>query len=351
MQKTLDFLCDDLQALRACSEVCRAWLPSSRYHLWRMRTLYLGRGGDYRPIRLLSDPLSTLVPVVRRVGIGDIWKPSHVLHLVQVIARCRSVLYARTQSLSLKEMLWKDIDEASRTLFISSFGNLTELIFSNMKFGSFGDMAGLLVSFPNLQSLSLIRVGWNGRLPSLDSDSPSLHLNLPQLRTLNIDHGSRDIAEWLRIGDNTFPRLEKARLKIFKIPPSLHFDRLQSLDIDLSRNMALRKIHISHIQLLRPGTYPLPNMGWVLRALASVTSPFIHTIQFTIFINDVANINQMEWDSMRVILNRPQFGSMQTLLLEMYGNLSAAERAELEIKVFEALGGTRAANILLFFWH
>ncbi|KAJ7274986.1 hypothetical protein C8J57DRAFT_1466845, partial [Mycena rebaudengoi] len=328
VDKTLDFIYDDFPALFACSHVCKAWLPTSRYHLWGTRTLDLGGGlnrKNDRIVQLLSDPLSTLALGVRQVNIDSISQPRDFLLLMSRIAPCRSVLQV-TRSLYLKKMIWKDIDEASRTSFISSFDSLTELTFSNIKFGSFGDMASLLVSFPNLESLSFIRVGWSSTLPSLGS--PSLQLNLPHLRTLDIDGGSQDVVEWLRLGKNTFSHLENARFKLSDVPPScetllvdfapslerieiafyrLRFDRFQSLNIDLCRNTTLRSIHITHIQL-GSAEYPFPNVGWVSRALASVTSPFIHTIRFAIWINDAKNINQIDWESLKANFNRPQFG-------------------------------------------
>jgi hypothetical protein len=170
-----------------------------------------------RLVRLLSDPLSTLAPHVRRVCVSTLVQQRELTSLMNKISPCSPVLQA-SKSLYLRAITWKDIDEQSRSSFVSQFGSLTELVFSNMKFGTFDDMAGFLASFPNLQRLYFVRVQWQGGPPR--ADSPALDLILPKLKTLEVDYGCNDVIEWLRVCDKNFPRVSKFHLKMSDIMPS-----------------------------------------------------------------------------------------------------------------------------------
>ena len=49
--ETIDYLWDDVDALRACSLTCQAWLPASRFHLFR--NLRLRNADDVSRFRAL----------------------------------------------------------------------------------------------------------------------------------------------------------------------------------------------------------------------------------------------------------------------------------------------------------
>jgi hypothetical protein len=64
----IDFLQDDLDTLKNSSLVCRAWLPTARFHPFRHVMLSKKRAGPF--IRLISGD-STVSSSVRSLCIGD----------------------------------------------------------------------------------------------------------------------------------------------------------------------------------------------------------------------------------------------------------------------------------------
>ncbi|KAJ7755334.1 hypothetical protein DFH07DRAFT_491329 [Mycena maculata] len=373
---TLDFLFDDVLTLIKCSQVCRTWVPTSRYHLWAMRIAHFGAGDTKtsRLVRLLSNPLSTLAPAVRRVCVGSIAQQRDLMSLMKKISPCLQVLQA-SKSLYLRTITWKDIDEFSRVAFLSKFSSLTELVLSNIQFGVFDDMASVLASFPALQRLYFVRVQWQGGLPY---DPAKLNLTFPELRTLEIDYGCQSVVEWLRLSPPTFPRLSTFHLKLSDIPsagifspdfaPSLvhveigfyrlYLDSLRHFHIDLSRNPALRNIHISHLQLNElglSGADPLTNrvyVGWVPEVLASVASPAVQRLRLSIWVTTVSDIDLLDWASLKEIFQRSPFLALGKLVLDMYGKMYVkAERDRVEKRIHTALDGARATDLLEFRWH
>ncbi|KAJ7152579.1 hypothetical protein C8R43DRAFT_1235603 [Mycena crocata] len=376
VDNTLDFLYDDVLTLIKCSRVCKAWVPTARYHLWAMRIVHFGAAADAktdRLVQLLSNPLSTLAPAVRRVCVGSISKKRDLTKLMNKISSCSQVLQT-SRSLYLRAITWKDIDEAARRSFVSKFDSLTELVLSNIKFGSFDDMLSLLGSFPKLQRLYFVRVQWE------DGAFPSLNLTFPALETLELDYGCQDVIAWLRLcSGKTFPRLSTFHLKQSDIIPSseyffpafapalehveiafyrLYLESLCYFDIDLSNNHALRSVHISHLQLNElglSGADPLSNsvyLGWVPKIMASVTSLFLERLRLSIWVTAVSDIDLLDWTSLQRIFLRPQFSALNSFVLEMYGKMYArADQKEVEKRIFTALEGTKAANLLDFRWH
>lgn len=204
-------------SLLKCSLVCRAWVSAARYHLWTMRMANFGgdvRSKNDRLVKLLSDPLSTLGPAVRRVCIGSISQPKDLTYLMHKIAPCRHVLHT-TRSLYLRGVTWKDIDDASRVAFTSKFANLTELVLSNVKFSTCESMVRLITSFPLLQRLYFVRVQWGA-----STSYSATRLVLPRLRTLQVDYGCQDVIDWLSLSRDDFSSLQALHLKLSEIEPS-----------------------------------------------------------------------------------------------------------------------------------
>lgn len=133
---------------------------------------------------------------------------------------------------------------------------------------------------------------------------------------------------------------------------------MRHFDVDLSRNSALRSIHISHLQLNElglSGADPLTNsvyLGWVPEVLASVASPFVEKLRLSIWITAVSDIDLLDWVALKQIFVRSPFSSLNSLLLDMYGKMYVkGDRDEVEKKIFTTLDGSRAAGLLKFRWH
>lgn len=60
--RVIDFLHDDWSALKACSLTCKAWLPTSRFHLWNRVVLrFPGDGPDYAEFLKASPAITSCI--------------------------------------------------------------------------------------------------------------------------------------------------------------------------------------------------------------------------------------------------------------------------------------------------
>src|ERR1700761_3535360 len=58
---------DDLSLLLTCSLVCRSWLASSRYHIFRYKVVTLRPRNVQAFVRLITSPSSTIHPYIRTI--------------------------------------------------------------------------------------------------------------------------------------------------------------------------------------------------------------------------------------------------------------------------------------------
>ncbi|KAJ7637171.1 hypothetical protein FB45DRAFT_1139665 [Roridomyces roridus] len=358
---TLDFLFDDVLTLIRSSQVCKAWKTE-------------------RLVRLLSHPLSTLAPAIRRVCVGSIAQQADLMALMKQISPCAPVLRF-SRSLYLRAITWKDIDDTCRDMFVSKFGSVTELVLSNIQFGAFDDLAGLLASFPALQRLYFVRVQW---LHGPQRDSMKL-LNLPNLKTLEIDYGCQDVVEWLHHCSPEFPSLSTFHLKLSEIRPTLdkfipdftpclehvelafyrlYPESLHHFTVDLSQNTVLRSVHLSHLQLNElglSGADPSTNsiyVGWVPKVLSSVRAPAaVEKLRFSVWVTAVSDIDLLDWDSLKRIFlpstsGLNPYASLNSFVLDLYGKMyDKADRETVERRIHAALQECRAEKCLKFRWH
>ncbi|KAK0475045.1 hypothetical protein EDD18DRAFT_1218866 [Armillaria luteobubalina] len=75
----IDFLHHDKKALKACGLVCRAWIPASRFNLFKRLSFYVVRPvyprskGSYEDkVKLLDSSFCTLFKHVRRIFINKL---------------------------------------------------------------------------------------------------------------------------------------------------------------------------------------------------------------------------------------------------------------------------------------
>ncbi|KAJ7680996.1 hypothetical protein DFH06DRAFT_433951 [Mycena polygramma] len=153
--EVVDFIVDgnrgNRRALASSSLVCKAWLQSSRYHLFSEFDIYVGpaRGASF--LKLLHHPLCTLVYCIRKIsiypgqpdqlgaaGLGDM--------TVTGLAKLRHVTSLRIHN---HRGL---IPSATLALLASAFPEVTTLRLTNV-FSSFNGAIEFVAMFPMLKSL------------------------------------------------------------------------------------------------------------------------------------------------------------------------------------------------------
>jgi hypothetical protein len=192
----IDFLFDDIHTLAAMSLVCKAFLPSTRKHLFNTVTLVLDYpcSGDAAVARLskLAQIAVPLAPIVHHLDIVNSYQfdePYDFGSFTEWIAAAMplfAVLRGVT-SLSTHTLSW-DIKREVRNGVFSSFPHLLELSLDSDEFAESADIIDLVLQCPNIERLSLCDVYTR---PFIATGSLSLEQSrarsLPKLKYLDMD--------------------------------------------------------------------------------------------------------------------------------------------------------------------
>src|ERR1700722_9015390 len=136
----LDFLHDSRPTLKTCALVCRAWVPTSRYHLFFNITLqYVSRARSLK--MLLENPNCTIQSCAHLLAcLDDTPTTMDVAHVL----RCLS-----PSSLIIQR--WSDSDQQTLATF-PPFPSIEHLTLHVVRLR---DMARLFVIFPNVRELCI----------------------------------------------------------------------------------------------------------------------------------------------------------------------------------------------------
>jgi hypothetical protein len=148
----IDHLHDDERALSTCGLVCRSWISSSRFHLFR--TIQLSKF-DIKTSLALCAPGSTIPPYVRALEMFENdaptkWHSPWVSNALQKMPRLGAL-----ERLSLHFVAWGSLTpEAKERLFALSHG-LKTLSLINVEFETISQALHFISSAPLLECLSL----------------------------------------------------------------------------------------------------------------------------------------------------------------------------------------------------
>ncbi|RDB18178.1 hypothetical protein Hypma_000542 [Hypsizygus marmoreus] len=197
---TIDHLWDDRRALQACSLVCKAWLPSSWFHLFHELGL------DYHGSKCDVPEEFSSAKYVRMLMLEDLPATQFPRDLAQ---------FTSTTSLFINECYTLTMGPA----ISSTFPNITCLELKNVHYQSFGEFATMFCSFPLLQTFTM-RTGSHPWPAYHGAVIP--HISLPRgLCTLNIDTCRLyDVLHWL-LTQKRLPRL--ATVRVHYAPTSAAF--------------------------------------------------------------------------------------------------------------------------------
>ncbi|KAK0436766.1 hypothetical protein EV421DRAFT_1830825 [Armillaria borealis] len=156
----IDFLHHDNEALKACSLVCRAWIPASRFHLFEwlsfdiVRPIYARNKGSYEDkVKLLDSSFCTLFKHIREIYIDGLMPdgyrvpiPSWLQPLAQHLNRFTGVTVLHLCAMSTSSIRYI-IDAPSFT------SRITNLSLDRVICSTFNDLPYMLSYFPRLERL------------------------------------------------------------------------------------------------------------------------------------------------------------------------------------------------------
>ncbi|KAK7450572.1 hypothetical protein VKT23_012881 [Stygiomarasmius scandens] len=214
----LDFLHTSVPSLSSSSLVCRAWLPTTRYHLFRTPVLYqvsLGRSpkDNTAPfLRLLDLPLCTFRHTIQGCVL-NIQREAVFRRCIDALAKHTTLngtlLIAHWQSLG-------DIGLINDLQIPQRFSSIRSFAYSTLGDTWSSNLAQLIVSLPHLESLSIftnIRNDMRGTLPIHDQQQQVVLSKLTKLR-LRMSNPS-ELLHWMLSLPGYTPRMETLDIVIY----------------------------------------------------------------------------------------------------------------------------------------
>jgi hypothetical protein len=183
----VDFLHDDIKALGTCCLISRAFIPSSRYHLYKELTL--DDKSSRELLGILSSPFCTIIPFVHTLCVkllprwpDETWKKT-------TIPQLRKLSNARTLHLCGEPLGWKRHASKIGADLLPLFAWLTELKITTGRFESFAQFVDVLCAWPSLECLYIGQVDL--LTPSFPAPTLQHHRLATNIRFLHI----RDLPE------------------------------------------------------------------------------------------------------------------------------------------------------------
>src|ERR1700722_12374878 len=170
--RILDFLHDSKPTLMACALVCRAWVPTSRYHLFHDIQLHVD--GSDTTAKLFKNPNCTILSCVHLEILGNFTAP------MMDITELLQCLPTRLTPTSLRLGYWPSTLDRRTLETLSLFSSIQRLSLDNMTFRDLHCLDDMLSSFPYVCDLYLSQCCVRENAPYIRDDV----LFTPKLRSL-----------------------------------------------------------------------------------------------------------------------------------------------------------------------
>ncbi|KAF9459765.1 hypothetical protein BDZ94DRAFT_1312142 [Collybia nuda] len=327
----IDHLHDDLNALLECSIVCRAWLPTTRLHLFReIRFNALALPASFSA--MLYSPGSTVSPShIKKITI-NLWECRDQLNKEEFLW-ASSITSLRLHDIRFSSELWEDssdtdYDYASQIEALKHiFSHIKCLNLSDGYFNTPSLLLELTESFPSVHNLTLRQlyfdaIEWPGhagphRLPTgLHTLDVSSGIRLYDLEHIIRDSPLRSIRLGRVVGGSSCnyvaniirsfgTNLEHISLEDFNYPNQVSL---------LSQSVKLRSIHIMNLQLDERVEYRWVNpLKWASTLLDQVTSTCMEELLFEIIPARFEEMEGLDWDSLASALEKKPYRTLNRI--------------------------------------
>ncbi|KAJ7144107.1 hypothetical protein C8R44DRAFT_759496 [Mycena epipterygia] len=301
---------DSTPALRACSLVCRGWVPASRDRLHR--SLFIGGRDIPKFIDIIGSPYNTYTNILETID------------FVYCQSGPTDFILARLPEFSQLKTIKIQYTTLFRDIGPSPIPHITSLTISETHFPSFALFTDFLSRFPGLKTLKLELLNW-------DDDEEQAPASVPlhtQARRLELDTLSVDIPAdpefltWLSSADSA-PLARSLELQVTWIATTtestmvtdvvskylrwlnvylmhlrLDLRLLSDENLDYHSNTALQSLQIDNA--IAYTRYYLEDAededyAWELR-VSHIVGPFLRQIQLSSLENLIIGVKFGDWD-------------------------------------------------------
>ncbi|EMD35034.1 hypothetical protein CERSUDRAFT_125022 [Gelatoporia subvermispora B] len=150
--RVIDFLHDDAAVLKACSLVCRSWLPSCRFHKFSFTFI----GSEHQPLfKRTLQALPYIGPYIRHVLVD--FRKYEDINCFDYVAR--NLPNLRMLQINFSVRIFDGVDAKEATFKIATVKSVTQLsFFYDAIFDELDQLAEFLGCFPNVEELRIERI-------------------------------------------------------------------------------------------------------------------------------------------------------------------------------------------------
>ncbi|KAJ7019220.1 hypothetical protein C8F04DRAFT_976020 [Mycena alexandri] len=244
----------DRQSLTSSSLVCKAWLQSSRYHLFSEFDVYVGLNVGKKFLKLLHHPLCTFVYCIRTITIYPGQPDASGIAPLgdKTVTRLAKLMHVSSLRILNHRGL---IAKPTLALLASTFSDVETLRLTN-SFASANDAIEFAVSFPKLKTLDFQPHCHESTPATLPDAPPPSKLSRVQLYSPFIHRA------WFLKHHDRFSALTLSDIK------ANDFDKIEEILADLRPNLRDLRMSFSPREI----SASLSNLGTTYCASASTCS-------------------------------------------------------------------------------
>ncbi|KAI8982881.1 hypothetical protein BD414DRAFT_463930 [Trametes punicea] len=344
---TIDYLWDDVESLRACSLTCKAWLPSSRYHLFR--NVRLRHADDVARFRTLLISAPGIAHCVRKLSFSADYdgataegSPQEDDAWVNGAAELLPKLN-RIDTLGLARVRWHALHQKTRSAFADVFRTVRQLFLFEVSFDASRDVISFLSGFPALQELYFQAVSWKHDSPA-PFDDPNTPHEFAEVGSMHLSYLFLDpkssptlVTEWLlkhpeeqrlrtiqlcwRELENTkavgdLLQVSGASLESLQVefPAGISDNAVLQNHLSLAHNTGLRSLHFGGLDVRASQAFLSHRLfPWVTVMLSQVGSRHLQEVSFSLEIASVQDLLALDWDRIDRDLSRVEFHGLTVM--------------------------------------
>ncbi|KAK0216489.1 hypothetical protein EDD85DRAFT_438859 [Armillaria nabsnona] len=334
--------------LKSCSLVCRAWLPRSRYHLFRTTTVSFLNHTVF--MRLITSPncsfLSFIDTLVLKDGYNGNWNDSgsdtpfslvdgpQCIWLRKALSTATLPIFPNIRKLHIINgafhVIFKE-DCAKILLLLSNLPSLTHLALIECIFPTVDDIIRVLSSCQALEAARLENIIFVQ--PFAESYSPGItaqsHLpRLPaSLSSLAFTVGNED-SVILQIIPIAGPSLKHLSMSLTPLKITREDSDALTVNTNLGHSTSLESIIFQLVPITDVYGNAANCVRHIPKMLQQITSSSINEIVLTVWLTDVEDFDNLNWKSITEVLSRENYKNLRKFSVVFGRDDLAAESKE-----------------------
>jgi len=301
----LDHLWDDRETLKICSLASRAWLNTTRLHIFR--TVHIPSAGDYKSFKELLDHSPEIGPCVRELCLGACVNDPEVLTMLLVMNNVEDLKIRQWDTSNMADEIRRD-----PAAYLRSLKRLHLVNVQSEK----EDLPRIICACPSLSTLDMSHVFWQTRIPLPALEEPAKSAMVPPrpiaIEELSVEVSSIAVLLWLLEGPLSLCLRRLTLLRFDRVHTTYirrlldgsaealeHLSiaaNLEGLDnLDLARHTRLRSLSIDEVDVdgrrrQRPEGYT-----WILSLLSHLDSTHLQEIRMGLRLLSPADVSVLQW--------------------------------------------------------